>query len=305
LLSDQRYRVHKRERNAPFVCYPVVCGPNAVHESHSNSIFIFALPFVLAIIAILLAAAHQKQRSEVLARIARRFSGRLIPSDWFTPPQVWLQVRNCPAVLRFIKVGKSLHTQFSIAWPDARLRCEIVPQNVLASVRKWLGTVDIEIGSPQFDADYLITGNNPEAIRDLLNAEVQGLIVRLAAMSRFDFISRDVQVQWRGGFLTVTKPCPLSSYEALEQFVTLSAGLFAAAMDSGINGIEFVGEVQEPSATAAQCQVCGEPLKQDLVYCQACRTPHHRECWDYFGGCSTYACGGKKPVVQGKRRAAI
>jgi RING finger family protein len=277
-----------------------------VHESHSFPIFIFVLPFVLAIIAILFAAAQQQQRSEVLTRIARRFSGRLIPSDWFIPPQVRLQFRNCPAVLRFTKVGKGpLHTQFSIAWPDARLRCEVVPQNVLASVRKWLGTVDIEIGSRQFDADHLITGNNPAAIRELLNVEVQGLIVRLAALSRFGFISRDVQVQWRGGYLTVTKPCHLSTYEALEQFVTLSAGLFAAAMDSGSSGIEFVGEVQEPSAIASQCQVCGEPLTQDLVYCQACRTPHHRECWDYFGGCSTYACGGKKCLVHSKRRAAM
>jgi len=39
-----------------------------------------------------------------------------------------------------------------------------------------------------------------------------------------------------------------------------------------------------------QCQVCGEELGQDLVACRSCATLHHRDCWDYNRGCSTYGC---------------
>ena len=40
----------------------------------------------------------------------------------------------------------------------------------------------------------------------------------------------------------------------------------------------------------AICQVCLNALSVRVVYCDGCVTPHHKECWDYLGGCSTYAC---------------
>lgn len=43
-------------------------------------------------------------------------------------------------------------------------------------------------------------------------------------------------------------------------------------------------------AQPTNCQVCGQELKQNIVYCAKCRTPHHRECWSYNGKCSTYGC---------------
>jgi hypothetical protein len=56
-------------------------------------------------------------------------------------------------------------------------------------------------------------------------------------------------------------------------------------------GIQFLGPVAAPaSGKGTQCQVCGSELDRDLVSCGACATPHHRECWDYNRGCSTYGC---------------
>jgi len=39
-----------------------------------------------------------------------------------------------------------------------------------------------------------------------------------------------------------------------------------------------------------ECQVCGERMSSRTVYCAKCRTPHHEECWEYTGVCSTFAC---------------
>ena len=44
---------------------------------------------------------------------------------------------------------------------------------------------------------------------------------------------------------------------------------------------------------AAICQICGYPMNDDAVVCQTCETPHHKECWEYIGGCSTYGCEGR------------
>jgi hypothetical protein len=45
---------------------------------------------------------------------------------------------------------------------------------------------------------------------------------------------------------------------------------------------------------AGQCMVCGDELGDgDVpVCCDVCDTPHHEECWEYVGKCTTYACGG-------------
>ena len=45
--------------------------------------------------------------------------------------------------------------------------------------------------------------------------------------------------------------------------------------------------------TAAICQICGYPMNDEAVVCQTCETPHHKECWEYYGGCSTYGCEGR------------
>jgi hypothetical protein len=225
-------------------------------------------------------------------------------------PQVRLRFQNQPALLRFKRVGKhSVNTLFEINWPDRGLRCEVYPEDLLSGIRKLIGSEDIEIGSPQFDAAFVITANSPATARELLTPDVQGIIFRLAALTPAGYESglrRDIQVKWSGGLLTVTKPCRLANFGALEQFVTHGAELFVAALAAKCSGIEFVGDVKEPDAVESQCQVCGEPLARNLVYCASCHTPHHRECWEYFGGCSTYACGQKR-YVQGasqRRRAS-
>ena len=44
------------------------------------------------------------------------------------------------------------------------------------------------------------------------------------------------------------------------------------------------------------CQICGEELGDQLVWCARCKTPHHADCWRYTGVCSTYGCGSKTKV---------
>ena len=72
-----------------------------------------------------------------------------------------------------------------------------------------------------------------------------------------------------------------------------------------------VGATPDPSEVAATksagpsapeeagppvCKVCGDPITRDYVLCAACRTPHHRDCWEFVGSCSIYGCNGKQSV---------
>jgi len=40
------------------------------------------------------------------------------------------------------------------------------------------------------------------------------------------------------------------------------------------------------------CPYCQFPIKQEseVVQCRACQVPHHRECWEENGGCTTFGC---------------
>jgi hypothetical protein len=49
-----------------------------------------------------------------------------------------------------------------------------------------------------------------------------------------------------------------------------------------------------PSLEQTSCGVCGDQLETDLIVtCQVCGTKVHKECWEYIGGCTTYACEGR------------
>ena len=54
--------------------------------------------------------------------------------------------------------------------------------------------------------------------------------------------------------------------------------------DPGLREITFV---EDP---AGRCPICTSALKEPLIRCSRCRSPHHRECWEYLGYCATYGC---------------
>jgi hypothetical protein len=49
------------------------------------------------------------------------------------------------------------------------------------------------------------------------------------------------------------------------------------------------------AAPDAACPYCADPLASGAVRtCAACATPHHSDCWEAGGGCTTYGCGVRR-----------
>lgn len=55
----------------------------------------------------------------------------------------------------------------------------------------------------------------------------------------------------------------------------------------------------------SKCQVCGSPVEKGTkaAVCPACETPAHPECWEYNGGCTTYACRESPAIKNSTKRA--
>ncbi len=48
------------------------------------------------------------------------------------------------------------------------------------------------------------------------------------------------------------------------------------------------------------CAYCQYPIKQNsnIILCAACKSPHHQECWNENGGCTTFACNSNRIVIE-------
>jgi hypothetical protein len=74
-------------------------------------------------------------------------------------------------------------------------------------------------------------------------------------------------------------------------------------MNAGIDIVDEPGTTPDPLDQGPPvCKVCLEAIDGGaIVVCSSCRTPHHRECWEYVGACSIYGCGCKHGEPAGRR----
>lgn len=235
-------------------------------------------------------------------RIARRLHGQSVPGGFLGRPFIRFHFAGAPAMLDIHSTGgkhAKYYTQIQLTWPDARLRCEIYPEKFLHGVGKMLGMEDLQIGSAEFDRQFMITSNSAEAVRRLLSGETQ---VAINSLRRF-LGNDDINISISRGRLLIKKRSLIRDEATLERFVRLATGLHDAASKTDTEGIEFVhAEMREAtlSLNSAVCQVCGDDITLDAVFCRSCKTPHHRDCWLYYGSCSTYGCGQTNFLVERK-----
>jgi len=55
------------------------------------------------------------------------------------------------------------------------------------------------------------------------------------------------------------------------------------------------------------CPYCQSKIKDDLdvIVCSLCGTPHHRECYEENGGCTTYGCGNNPTTTLKEERVDV
>ncbi|MEK6235743.1 MAG: DUF3137 domain-containing protein, partial [Planctomycetales bacterium] len=186
------------------------------------------------------------------------------------------------------------YTQVHVRWRDPNFRCEVYPMGFFQRMGKFLGMQDIEIGSPRFDEEYIITGNDVSQLRRALNPQSQSHIHAIRNLFNTD----EIYVQITGGEFLVKKRGLLKNFPDLEQFTAIALQLYDAASEVSTEGITFVeGSDRRESfreLVGPVCQICGEEIHGNAAVCRSCKTPHHRDCWQYYGACSIYGCGGRK-----------
>ncbi len=256
------------------------------------------LGLVILIVAILVtvyfsvrAQSRMDVWNQAFAWVSRRFGGQLSMGGWFHQPQWRLLYGETFVRLTTYLVGggrsRVRMVELIGQFPGERLRLEVFPRSAdtsLLSVAADLGP--LLIPGDDFASTWTILASDAAEARHVLTPQVRYHLQQLRRTPEWS----DVSLSIRPGWLVVRRKWVSVRPVDLETFVEQALGLVDQLLLTRTIGIDFLEERQVQVIDDARCLVCGEGLMTDLVYCRRCKTPHHRECWEYSGGCSTYGC---------------
>jgi len=252
-------------------------------------LFYLVLFAVIVTICVAIGRGRNEQATQAFAQVAVRYGGNCEPAGLFSWPRVNF-VYGCASVVVDVHStggeNATHYTQVHFRGHLPQVRCEVYPDTPWTGLRKFLGMEDVEIGAPDFDSAYVIKGDSAENLRALLTPAVQATIQRLRGLLG----NNDIYVSLNREQLLVKKRSFIRDAEYLLRYVELAVALYDEMLGAEEQGIEFIEAPTDFESAEAICQVCGEAIEDDVVYCRRCATPHHRDCWEYNGVCSTYGC---------------
>lgn len=252
---------------------------------------LFVVMVVGALVAALSAAvASEKARRRAAFEVAaERFGGRLQESFW-TGKSMSFEVEGVSAELTYFGGTDKAPpwTRVHFKWPGQALR--VAPERGWASLKKFFGAEDIQIGDPAFDAAFLIQGERAWVL-EALTPEVRGLISRLNLLgSSSGFFGRREGIQLDltpAGLILKCYRNHVRNQDDLLTFLETSVALLQVLQAASAG--EPVISVEEV-VRAGKCPVCSDGSGDLSRRCGGCQASYHRECWDYLGGCAIFGC---------------
>ncbi len=252
--------------------------------------FFLAGLVVCAFVAILRFVQRDAYRNLAQRRGGRvRFSGWL--SGWYRPPVVRFMHDGQEVVVTCDREEwRSNYTELRIGWFDKDFCCLIRPTRFLDKFSSVFGRPNYRSGFATFDHRFTVAANDDEKTRQALSPHLQLHMLQFRTWNDLHRLTLRIEK----GVVCVRKYHRYHTRENLRKFVASALTTYDLLSFTSLAGIELL-ETTDDSAREIVCQICGDQVTDnEAVYCRACRTPHHAECWKYAGKCSVYACGATR-----------
>ncbi len=267
---------------------------------------VFLILYALLRLTVRLFSGLTGARHKAYRLIAARYHGKYESRGMVDPPTV-----SFPFEGSTVRVGLAPTMPGQAAIPRTRVvarfgkglpfRMELYPSQRPAPAQLPKGTRLVRSGHHDFDRAYVAQANDPEMARELLNsvevrqafedlrkmAPPSGMLVSINPERLLVQVDRNLGSQPL--VLDAAVRHALRIHETLQRSVTSRVG-------EGIDIVES-GPTSPEDSGPAQCEVCGDPIENLFVTCAVCKTPFHRDCWTFIGGCSTYGCPSKQCVA--------
>lgn len=266
-------------------------------QDDSGCFFVFVIIAVI-IVAIIYSTVRTNRMNEALQRLAGRLDGRVTDGGFLVGPTLEFTLAGRRARFEFYPGSKnsSPYSKLEVTLADpAPGTLHILPEGFGQSFLKLFGAQDLEVGDPRFDADYVIKAS-PESLAANLFVPTRRdrVIASVRRLSNFNNATIDLE-RFRLS-VQIREYCTddgrlMAMVHTAEDFLKYLFGTPPPSREPGI----VWGEMQ--TLAGGECPVCGTAMREFVIRCEACRTPHHQECWEYAGKCSTFGCAGRRFVA--------
>ena len=262
---------------------------------------VLVLGVSLAAIVIFASGAHTRATrwNDAFAYVARQYHGSYTGGGWFSEPSVRLMYGLAHARLTCYSLGRSGKTvvQLVIEQREVRCRCEMLSRpSTVTLVPSLAGLSEVELNWGRQFARWQVAAADYDEARHLLTDAVRLALDRVWLHP----LPRDTAVSLLPGWIVIRKVWDSPRASDLATFVELACSLNDQVQLAAAAGIEFLASDEAQVIDEASCCVCCEQLREEVVFCVRCKTPHHHDCWEYSGGCSTYGCGGRMYFTPGE-----
>jgi hypothetical protein len=239
-------------------------------------VFLFLVTFLALLAGFGLGwAPRTDQLAATYRLLAQRFHGTLHRPGWHGLPRVVFRHRSaCVTVEALARAPRDL---------GPGLRCPPRPPH--AALRD--GLQPIPLAADEFSRRCSVRGTDPRAVAEFFNDMIRWHVERLRTQPAVSPLC----LQVGRGAMAITKVLAVHHGSELMQIVEAALDLYDQAWLTQTQDITFLEQQSAQVLEQAVCRVCGEEIREGLVFCRRCKTPHHRECWQYVGRCSVFACG--------------
>lgn len=252
---------------------------------------LFLVVGFFALIIALIAGAGRSFWNDGFQHVARRFHGTLHSGGWFQPPTVWFKHGAAQARLTIVPLrDNSGEDCLSLAIEQREIATRI--EIFRAGTRAILLPLRRDLVSPE------VAGGDFSRHWQVLTDEAQTLPKRITDGVRLTLdwfwnqpAPAETTISLSPGWFVARKVWKSPRGADLEVFVERACALADQFNLAAAEGVEFVANQQPQLLEDARCGVCGENLACEIVICRRCHTPHHADCWQFTGRCSTYGCG--------------
>ncbi len=256
-------------------------------------VFFFWVVFLSLLASFGLGRAPRKGRFiESYRLLAQRFRGTLHRPGWHGMPRVVFSYRSaCVTVEALARspqdLGPGPAIRIHLPWPESAARFEVrhPPRQPHAALDD--GLLPAPPATGEFNRRCSVRGTDPQAVAEFFSEVICWHVERLRTQPAVSPLC----LQVGRGAMAITKVLAVHHGAELIQVVEAALDLYDQALLTRTRGITFLEQQSAQVLEQAICRVCGEEIREGLVFCRRCKTPHHRECWQYIGRCSVFACG--------------
>jgi hypothetical protein len=211
--------------------------------------------------------------------------------------------------IRFRACGRPARIDFAVAGPDGGLGTglevdvrgrspgvlTIFPEGFGAAFLKFFGVQDVVVGDRDFDALYMVKSTPESLAHHLFSPERRARVVAcVRSLSPYGSVLFDLGLNR----LVVRVGEPLRREHEILAMAGAATEFLGYILETEAPG--DIRWLESPEGKGGQCQVCGTEMRDGIVLCASCKTPHHEECWLYMGECSTFACRERRYLSGGR-----